>query len=146
MPLRRSLSLLRDGRAATKMPLLRSWGARSSLQCRPSGPPPVIHIVDMRFKAVPFTHPDYEALQKRSKALSLVWGIGHITFVVFLAMAFAVPFGIMTMILIDPEILKDRVWDVGGGSVAAALLVAGIGFAAKWYASWKGKDTGETRE
>jgi hypothetical protein len=46
----------------------------------------------MRFKAVPFTHLEYEALRKRSEPLSVVWGMGHVFFVVFLSMAFAIPF------------------------------------------------------
>jgi hypothetical protein len=69
--------------------------------------------------------------------------MGHVFFVVFLAMAFAIPFGIVMLTLIDPEILKDRAWDVGGGSVAGALIVAAIGFAVRRYASKKGRSTNE---
>ena len=99
----------------------------------------------MRFKPIPFTHPEYEALRKRNEPLSVAWGMGHVFFVVFLAIAFAIPFGIVMLMLVDPEILKDRVWDVGGGAVAAALMVAAIGFAVRQYASRKGRKTNEAR-
>ena len=71
----------------------------------------------------------------------MVWAMGHVFFVVCLAMAFAIPLGIIMLMWIDPEILRNRVWDVGGGSVAAVSIYAAIGFAVRRYASTRGGKT-----
>ena len=54
----------------------------------------------MRFKATPFTHPEYEALRKQSEFWANVWGLGYVFFVVFLAIACAAPIIVTVVVLI----------------------------------------------
>ncbi|NOS71580.1 MAG: hypothetical protein HOP33_16850 [Verrucomicrobia bacterium] len=87
----------------------------------------------------PFTHPKYEALRQRSEFLATVWGVGHVFFVLFLAMALVEPLGVAMIAMIDPDLLKDRIWDFIASSVAATLLIAAIGFGVRQYAAKKGR-------
>ncbi len=93
----------------------------------------------MRFRAAPFKHPEYSALQERSKSLASLWATGHIVFVLFLVLTFTIPLGAAMVMMIDPVVSKGRVWSAIEAGVGAALLFATIGFAVKRYARWKGR-------
>jgi hypothetical protein len=94
----------------------------------------------MRFKVAPFTHPDYGALKLRSEFWAIVWGMGHLFFVLYLAIACAMPALLAIVALIDADILRGRILDVGGASVTACLLIAGLGFTTKRYATKKSRE------
>jgi len=106
-----------------------------------SMPVPGLQLNDidvMRIKVEPFAHPDYEALRKRSEPLSFMWAVGHGFFVVFVAMACAIPFSEVMLRLVDAAILKDRSLEFCGGAGAAALMLAATGLAVRHYARKKG--------
>lgn len=110
-------------------------------------PVPSLQLNDidvMRVKVEPFTHPDYEALRKESEPLSFMWAMGHVIFVMFVAIACAIPFGVLMLRLVDAEILKDRSLAFCGGAVAASLTVAAIGLAVRHYAHKKGLHANQT--
>lgn len=96
-------------------------------------------MMNMRCRAAPFKHPEYSALQERSKSLASLWATGHIVFVLFLVLTFTIPLGAVMVMMIDPEVSKERVWSAIEAGVGAALLFATIGFAVKRYASRKGR-------
>jgi hypothetical protein len=87
----------------------------------------------------PFTHPKYEALRMRSESLALLWGAGHAVFVVFLACALVEPLGWTMAEMINPDLLKDRFWDLMESSVMATLFIAAIGFVVRQCAARKGR-------
>ena len=93
----------------------------------------------MRFRVTPFTHPEYSALLERSQPLALLWGMGHVFMIVFLAMALVAPLGVVMLALIDPELTRGRAWDLAGSCTGAPLLVSAIGFSARLYAKKRGK-------
>jgi len=93
----------------------------------------------MRFKAVPFTHPKYEALRQRSEFLATLWCMGHVFFVLFLTLALVMPLGVAMAAVIDSDQTKERAWDVIIASVAAALLISVMGFVVRQYAAEKGR-------
>ena len=96
-------------------------------------------MMNMRFRATPFKHPEYSALQERSESLASLWAIGHIVFVLFLVLTFTIPLGAVMVMMIGPEVSRERVWSAIEAGVGAALLFAAIGFAVKRYASRKGR-------
>jgi hypothetical protein len=93
----------------------------------------------MRFRVTPFRHPEYSALLERSQPLALLWGMGHVFMVVFLAIALVAPLGVVMVAMIDPEFTKERAWDLAGSCMATALLVSAMGFAVRLYAKKRGK-------
>ena len=93
----------------------------------------------MRLKVEPFRHAEFVAVRERSESLAKVWEMGHVIFVVFVAMALAIPFVIVLAVLIDPEDTKARAWDNIESGMGAALCIATIGFAVRCYASKKAK-------
>jgi len=99
----------------------------------------------MRFSITPFSHSEYSALRKQSDSLALLWGIGHVFFVLFLTFALVMPVAIALAAMMAPEISSERAWDVAGSSMAAGLLISAIGILVKWYASKKGKRSREIR-
>jgi hypothetical protein len=99
----------------------------------------------MRFKATPFTHPEYEALRKRSEFWANVWLLGHAFFVLYSAIACAAPAIVTAVVLIDPDTLRGRAWDVGGGIMLACGMIAGLGFAVRQYARRKGSNASSNR-
>ena len=86
----------------------------------------------------PFTNPKYQALKQRSGFLATLFGLGHVFFVLFLALALILPVGIIGMLMIDSGLTKERAWDVMTSSVAASLLIATIGFGVRQYIAKKG--------
>lgn len=92
----------------------------------------------MRFRVLPFRHPDYSALRERSKSLALLWGMGHVVFVLALAVAFGAPLAVAMVAMIDSEMGGKRAWSTVESSVGVALLFATIGVVIKWYATKKG--------
>jgi len=88
----------------------------------------------------PFSHPTYEALRQRREFWATVWGIGHVVFVLFLALALVEPLGVAMVVMIDSDLTKGRGWIVGTSGVAASLLVAAIGLGVRHYAATKGRE------
>jgi len=99
----------------------------------------------MRFSITPFSHSEYSALRKQSESLALLWGIGHVFFALFLTFALVAPVAVAMAAMIEPEISRERAWDVAQTSMAAGLLISTIGILVKWYASKKGKHSHEIR-
>jgi|SRR5581483_6482922 len=93
----------------------------------------------MRLSVAPFRHPDYSALRGRSETLALVWGVGHLVFVLFLAFALIVPFGVAMVAAIDSEVTSQCAWNAITSGVSATLLIAALGFGARFLAAKKGK-------
>jgi hypothetical protein len=87
----------------------------------------------MRFKATAFTHPEYNTLKRHSEAWAMVWGIGHLTFVIFLVVACSIPPALVAVALIVPE-TRNGLLNKGVSIVASSLLVAAIGLAVKKFA------------
>ena len=92
----------------------------------------------MRFKASPFTHPDYSAVLAKSQMWASVWGMGHVFMVVFFAIAMAVPFGVAMIWIIAPDLIQGRKWDFAASCTSASFLTSAIGFAVRSYAKKKG--------
>ncbi len=86
-----------------------------------------------------FRSAEYAAIRERSESLAFVWGMGHVFFVVFVALALAMPFAVALAVMIDPEDTRHRAWDVTVAGVGAMLIIAAIGFAVRWYASKKAR-------
>lgn len=97
----------------------------------------VVRVV-MRFKVTPFVHPEHSRLQKRSESLARLWEVGHVVFVLFLALAFATPVAVGLVPLVDRDLPWERAWSVASASAAACGLIAAIGFAIKRYATRRG--------
>ena len=93
----------------------------------------------MRFKATPFTHPEYEALKLRSEFWATVWGMGHVFFVLFSALSLAAPLAVALVVMFDTEIPKERFLEVGVAAAAACLTIAAIGFVIRGCARKKGE-------
>jgi hypothetical protein len=68
-----------------------------------------------------------------------MWGIGHVLFVLFLAMAVVAPVGVAMVAMIDADVTRERAWTAIESSVAATLLFAVIGFVVRQYAARKGR-------
>jgi len=92
----------------------------------------------MRFRATPFVHPELSRLRERNESLARAWELGHVIFVLSLALAFAAPVGVALVALVDPEVPRERLWSAGIASAAACTFFAAIGFGIKRYASKKG--------
>lgn len=97
----------------------------------------------MRVSVTPFRHPEYSALRERSESLALMWGIGHVCFVLFLVMAVAAPIAVAMAAMIDADVTRERAWSAIESSVAASLFFAAIGFAVRRYAAKKGRSPSE---
>ena len=95
----------------------------------------------MRFKAKPFTHPEYDSLKQRSEFWPTVWGMGHLTFIIYSAVACLIPAGLVALALLVPQTRKGLLYQ-GASMAGASLFVAAIGFAIKKYAS---KQSGKGR-
>jgi len=93
----------------------------------------------MRLSVAPFRHPEYSALRERSESLTLLWGIGHVFFVLFLVIALAAPICVAMVAMIDSELTRERGWSLLESWVSAALFIAAIGFAVRRYAAKKGR-------
>ena len=93
----------------------------------------------MRLSITPMENPEYLALRDRSERLALMWGIGHVLFVLFLAFALIAPVGVAMVVLIDSEVTGERAWSAAVSCVAFAMLIATCGFAVRRYAAKKGK-------
>ena len=93
----------------------------------------------MHLKITPFSHPQHTALRKQSESLALMWGMGHVFFVLFLAMAIVTPISVVIVAIFDADLTKERALDVTESFIAAALLLAGIGLAVRQYAAKKWK-------
>ena len=94
---------------------------------------------DMRLKITPFNHPQYAAFRKRSKSLAAMWEMGHVIFVVYLAMAIVAPISVVLGSMIDTDLTRERALDVTESFIGAALLISGIGFPVRQYAAKKGE-------
>jgi len=70
--------------------------------------------------------------------LALLWGMGHVFMVVFLAIALVAPLGVVMVAMIDPACTSERAWDLAVSCTAAALLVSAMGFAVRLYAKKRG--------
>ena len=68
-----------------------------------------------------------------------MWGMGHVFFVLFLAMAIVTPISVVIVAIFDADLTKERALDVTESFIAAALLLAGIGLAVRQYAAKKWK-------
>ena len=97
----------------------------------------------MRSSVTPFRHPEYSALRERSESLALLWGIGHVVFVLFFALALATPLCVAVVAMIDSEVTKERAWSCAEAATGATLLFAAIGFGVRQYASMKGRSKSE---
>jgi hypothetical protein len=92
-----------------------------------------------------FRSAEYALIRERSESLALVWGMGHVFFVVFVALALATSFAVGLAVMIDPEDTRHRAWDAIVSSMGAMLIIAAIGFAVRWYASKKAKRLTDSR-
>ena len=61
----------------------------------------------MRLSVMPFKHPEYSALLERSESLALLWGIGHVCFILFLVMALVAPIGVAMVAMIDSDVTRE---------------------------------------
>lgn len=93
----------------------------------------------MRLKVEPFRHAEYDAIRERSESLAMIWGMGHVFFVVFVALALAMPVAVALAVMVDPDDTRHRAWDVIEGGMVACFIIAAIGFAVRWYASKKAR-------
>lgn len=92
----------------------------------------------MRLKAKPFSHAKYDALRHRNESLALLWGVGHLVFLLFLVLALVGPIGVAMAAMINPDVPKDRAWSAATACVVGSLLISSIGLAFKFYARRKG--------
>ena len=60
-----------------------------------------------------------------------MWGMGHVFFMLFLAMAIVTPISIVIVAMFDADLTKERALDLIESSIGAALLISGIGFPKK---------------
>ena len=93
----------------------------------------------MRLSITPIANPEYLALRDRSERLASIWCIGHVLFVLFLALALIMPVLFAMVGLIDSEVTGERAWSATLSCVVFALLIATFGFAVRRYAAKKGK-------
>src|SRR5579859_1620239 len=91
----------------------------------------------MRLKATPFTNPEYDALKRNSEFWATVWGIGHLTFVIYLVVACSIPAALVVVAFILPE-TRNGLLSKSVTIVAGSLLVAGVGLGVKKFASKQG--------
>ena len=92
----------------------------------------------MPLKVTAFTHPEYDALRKRSETLAVWWGVAHTFFVVFMSMAIAAPFVLVLLALISSEVPKERLLSVGISFCFACLIISALGFCIRRFVSKKG--------
>jgi len=93
----------------------------------------------MSLKITPFTHPEYDALRKRSQKLASWWEAAHALFVIFAVMGIATPLVLVLLALISSDVSKDRLLSVGIGSSAAFLIISALSFCIRRYVGKKGK-------
>ena len=68
-----------------------------------------------------------------------MWGMGHVFFMLFLAMTIVTPISIVIVAMFDADLTKERALDLIESSIGAALLISGIGFPVRQYAAKKGE-------
>jgi len=90
-------------------------------------------------KIAAFTHPEYDALRKRSERLAVWWGVAHVFFVLFATMAIAMPLAIALVPLVSSDVPKERLLSVGISSSVACLFISALGYLVRRYVSSKSR-------
>jgi hypothetical protein len=90
-------------------------------------------------KITAFTHPEYDALRKRSERLAVWWGVGHVFFVLFAIMAIAMPLAMALVPLISADVPKERLIAAAQGSLFACSLISALGYLLRRYVSRKSR-------